>query len=425
MLQAILQVLPAEGLKILLVLFLSFLIGMEREEQKLGQEHYAFGGVRTFPLIGIIGYSIALLSGNHELPLALGFIVIGGFLWLSYRHKLATSEVAGVTSEMSGLTTYLVGALVYRGFFWIATTLVVVSLFLLELKALLEGLSKRVRPEEILTFTKFLLLTAVILPILPRHEFGTFHINPFKTWLVVVAVSTISYISYILQRLTTGRGGVLVAAILGGAYSSTVTTVVLSKRASREQKRPHLFSGGMLVASGVMYLRLVVLVGLFNRALMARVAPAFVVLAGAAVLAGLLWSRRPDRSSPEEIQREFVPKNPLEFSAALLFALIFVVVIVVAHLVLAHFGSGGIYTLAALMGFSDVDPFIMALTQSAGGSTPFALAAAGILIAAASNNLIKGLYAYSFADRKTGVEGLALLSALAVCGVVPLLWSLA
>ena len=90
---------------------------------------------------------------------------------------------------------------VYRGFFWIATTLVVISMFLLELKGVLEGLSKRVPPEEILTFTKFLLLTAVILPVLPRQDFGPFHINPFKTWMVVVAVSTVSYGSYVLQRL--------------------------------------------------------------------------------------------------------------------------------------------------------------------------------------------------------------------------------
>jgi uncharacterized membrane protein (DUF4010 family) len=417
------HVFPAEGLKILLVLFLSFLIGLEREEQKLSGEHYAFGGVRTFPLIGMIGYSIALLSGEHDIPLALGFVVVGSFLWLSYRHKLASSEIAGVTSEMSGLTTYLVGALVYRGFFWIATTLVVVSLFLLELKALLEGLSKRVRSEEILTFTKFLLLTAVILPVLPRREFSPFHINPFKTWLIVVAVSTISYASYVIQRVTKQRGGVLLAAILGGAYSSTATTVVLSKRAAQTKKRPHLFSGGMLIACGVMYLRLGVLVGIFNRALLARVAPAFAALAGLAILAGWLWSRRRDPSS-ERIQREFVPKNPLEFRAALFFALIFVVIVVVTHFVLVHFGSGGIYTLAVLTGFADVDPFIMALTQSAGGNTAFSLAAAGILIAAASNNLMKGVYAYVFADRQTGIEGLGLLSGLAVCGVVPLLWLL-
>ena len=126
--------LPPEAVKILLVLFLSFLIGLEREEHKAAAGHYAFGGVRTFPLIGLIGYSIALLSGTQLLPLTLGFLVIGGFLSLSYWHKLSSAEAAGVTSEMSGLATYLVGALVYYEHFWIATTLSVASLLLLELK---------------------------------------------------------------------------------------------------------------------------------------------------------------------------------------------------------------------------------------------------------------------------------------------------
>ena len=72
--------LPPEAVKILLVLFLSFLIGLEREEHKTAAGHYAFGGVSTFPLIGLIGYSIALLSGTQILPLTLGFLVIGGFL---------------------------------------------------------------------------------------------------------------------------------------------------------------------------------------------------------------------------------------------------------------------------------------------------------------------------------------------------------
>ena len=113
--------LPPEAVKILLVLFLSFLIGLEREEHKATAGYYAFGGVRTFPLIGLIGFSIALLSAGQMVPLTLGFLVIGGFLSLSYWHKLSTAEAAGVTSEMSGLATYLVGALVYYEHFWIAT----------------------------------------------------------------------------------------------------------------------------------------------------------------------------------------------------------------------------------------------------------------------------------------------------------------
>ena len=104
--------LPPEGMKIVLVLSLSFLIGLEREEHKTGAERYSFGGVRTFPLIGLIGYALSLLSGGQMLPVALGLAVVGGFLMLSYRHKLSGSQLAGVTSEMSGLATYLVGVLV-------------------------------------------------------------------------------------------------------------------------------------------------------------------------------------------------------------------------------------------------------------------------------------------------------------------------
>jgi uncharacterized membrane protein (DUF4010 family) len=412
--------LSPEAVKVLLVLFLSFLIGLEREEHKAAAEHYAFGGVRAFPLIGLIGYSMALLSGTQLLPLTFGFVVIGAFLSLSYWHKLSSVEDAGVTSEMSGLATYLVGALVYYDHFWIATTLSVTSVLLLELKTVLEKLASRAAPGEILTLAKFLLLTIVILPILPNREFGPFHINPFKTWLVVVAVSTISYGSYILQKLTKGRGGIVLAAFLGGAYSSTVTTVVMSRRAAHED-HPHLFAGGILIASGVMYIRLVALLALFNRHLMSLLALPFLVLAALAIAVGWIWSRRPD-VRVDEVKREFEPNNPLELMAAFLFALLFLAMMVATQLAVTYLGRVGVNILAAIMGVTDVDPFIMGMTQAAGSLTPLKVAGAAVLIAAASNNLMKGIYAYSLADRKTGTQSLALLTALAALGLVPLLW---
>lgn len=412
--------LPPEAVKILLVLFLSFLIGLEREEHKAEAGHYGFGGVRTFPLIGLIGYSIALLSGTQLLPLTIGFLVIGGFLSLSYWHKLSCAEYAGVTSEMSGLATYLVGALVYYEHFWIATTLSVASLLLLELKTGLEKLASRAAPGEILTVAKFLLLSAVILPILPSQEFGRFHINPFKTWLVVVAVSTISYGSYILQKLTKERGGVVLAAFLGGAYSSTLTTVVVARRAAHEE-HPHLFAGGILIASGVMYLRLVALLALFNRHLMTILAVPFLALAALAIVAGWMWSRRPD-ANVDAVKRQFEPNNPLELVAAFFFAVLFLAMVVATQLAVTYLGRAGVDILAAVMGVTDVDPFIMGMTQAAGSLTPLKVAAGAVLIAAASNNLVKGIYAFILADRKTGAQSLSLLIALAALGLVPLFW---
>ncbi len=413
------RLLPPEGVKILLVLFLAFLTGLEREE-RVGNGQLSFGGVRTYPLIGLIAYGISFLAGGAILPVTIGFAVVAGFLMLSYYNKLQCAGTAGVTTEMSALTTYVAAALVYRDQFWIATTLTVASMLLLELKAGLEGLTRRIAPDEILTFTKFLLLTAVILPVLPNREFGPFSINPGKTWLVVVAVSTVSYGSYVIQKVTKGQGGVMLAALLGGAYSSTVTTVVLGKRAKREN-RPHLFSGATLVASGVMYLRLAGLVTIFNRSLASILWAPFLALAAAGIAGGWLLSRVPDVQAGD-IQREFEPKNPLEMRAALGFAALFVAIMIATRLVVTYLGNAGVYSLAGLMGVTDVDPFIMGMTQSAGQTAPLAVGAAAILIAASSNNLVKGIYSYSLSDRKTGVWSLSLLTALAAAGLAPLLW---
>jgi uncharacterized membrane protein (DUF4010 family) len=363
---------------------------------------------------------MALLAAGELLPIALGFGVVGGFLMMSYRHKLASSSTAGVTTEMSGLMTYLVGALVYKEQFWIATTLSVAGMLLLELKAGLESLAKRTAGEEIFTFTKFLLLSAVILPVLPNQNFGPFQINPFRTWLVVVAVSAVSYGSYLIQKLTKGQGGVLLAAILGGAYSSTVTTIVLSRRAAREG-RPHIFSAGILMACGMMYLRLAGLLALFNRSLFQALWLPFAALAAAAGIASWLLYRMPDATTGE-VKREYQPGNPLEMRAALFFALLFLAMLIATRLAVVYLGKAGVFGLAAVMGVTDVDPFIMGMTQSAGALTPVPVGAAAILVAASSNNLVKGIYAYVLCDRKTGRTSLFLLAGLAALGLLPLLW---
>ncbi|HTZ99200.1 MAG TPA: MgtC/SapB family protein [Candidatus Aquilonibacter sp.] len=413
------QFFPKEGTQIILVLVLSFLIGLEREEQKVISEQYRFGGVRTFPLLGLLGYTLCLFSGASLVPPAVGFAVVGAFLWQSYRHKLEGVALAGMTTELSGLVTYTIGALVYHDEYWVATTLTVLSVALLELKTALESLATRVPGEEILTFAKFLLLTAVILPVVPNRTIGSFGFNPFKTWLVVAAVSAISYGSYLLQVRMKGRGGVLLAALLGGAYSSTLTTVVLAKRA-REESRPHLFSGCILVASGMMYLRLLALLAIFSPALLHRLGVSFLLLAGVGLLGGWLWMGTLDRGEPTT-QRSLQPQNPLELSAAFLFAALFVAMLCVTHLALLYLGRAGLYSLAGVMGVTDVDPFILSLAESSSTLTPVALAGGAIVIAAASNNLIKGIYAYGFADRRTGMQALALLTILALLGLLPML----
>jgi len=415
-----LHVLPPEGVKILLTLFLCFLIGLEREERRASGQRYSFGGIRTFPLIGLIGYAMGLLSGEQLLPLITGFAVIGAFLWLSYRHKLESYNEAGVTTEMSGLVTYVVGALVSRDQLWIATTLAVLSILLLELKEFLESLSTRIPATEILTFTKFLLLTFVILPIVPDKDFGPFGVNPFRAWLIVVAISGVSYGSYLLEKAAKGKGGVRLAALLGGAYSSTFTTFVMARHA-REAKTPHCYSGAILLASGVMYFRFLALIAFFNIELMRRLALPFLILGAIGVAGGWAWSNLPD-GGEKGADAGYLTKNPLELASAFSLAVVFVAMLVATNFALVHLGRGGIYGLAVLSGLAPVDPFIMGLTQTAGKLTSLGLAAAGVVVAAASNNFAKALVAVALADSKTGRQTLFLLLGLTAMGLLPLLW---
>ncbi len=415
------QVVPTGVLKLLWVLFLSFLIGLEREGHHTQTGRYAFGGVRTYPLIGLVGYCIAFLSKGQSLPMAIGFLAIAGLMALSYWHKVQTAEGAGLTSEIASLATYLVGALVYLGHFWEAAALAIISLILLELKAALEKLAARFSPEDIFTFTKFLLLTCVILPVLPNQAYGEFQINPFKTWLVVIAVSSVSYASYLLQRVFKGKGSLILVALLGGAYSSTVTTVALAKQSVADHA-PQRYAGAILMASGMMYFRLALLVYLFNPSLGELLSLPMSLVAIAAIGSGGMWSMRSIASVSTQAAPRGATQNPLELRVALAFAGLFVMLLVLTHYVIQYLGQVGIYTLAGILGFADVDPFIMGITQTVGQSTALQVGAISILIAAASNNVAKGCYTLVFGDRKTGQQSLILQSFLALISLSPILY---
>lgn len=410
----------ADGVKVAIVLLLSFLIGFEREEHKAVSKHYGFGGVRTFPLIGLLGYAFARLSDHQALPIAIGFAAVGAFLLVSYRHKLAEDASAGVTTEITGLMTYLVGAIVERGHYWLAATLAIVSVMLLELKSALDRLAQRINPGEIVPLTKFLILSVVVLPIVPNEALGRFHVNPFRTWLAVVAVSGLSYGSYVLQSLSRGRGGLLLAAVLGGAYSSTITTFVLARRSKTEPSCPRLFAGAILMASGMMYARLALLVALFHATLAKMVAPIFAGLAVLGCAAGWVLSRSAPTPPGWTDER---PKNPLELGPAFLFALIFVASLVLANLATAQLGSAGLFPLAALMGMFDVDPFILGVTQMVPNEVALPHAAIALMIATAANNVAKGVYARAVGERAAGRLALLVLVGFALVGLIPIvLW---
>ncbi len=109
-----------------------------------------------------------------------------------------------------------------------------------------------------------------------------------------------------------------------------------------------------------------------------------------------------------------VATNPLEITSGLAFASLFVVVLVITRLVAARFGGTGVLVLAAIMGATDVDPFILGLTQTGGADLAIGTAALAVVVAAAANNVMKGVYAKIFGSGAVGWPAFGILAVLAV-----------
>jgi uncharacterized membrane protein (DUF4010 family) len=414
---SLLQHLPPELSGFVLTLGLSLLIGFERE----GHEPKGLGGVRTFPMIGLGGFLLATAFPESALPFALGLVVLGILIAISHRASVEAGE-HGITTEVAALLTFTIGAAAARGMFWISIAAGVLAVVLLQEKTRLEGWARRLPSGELQTLVRFLVLSAVVLPALPNRPFTEFHLNPFTLWLVVVAVSGISYTSYLLQQVWHGDHGLLATGILGGAYSSTATTVAIA-RSSRRQLHPRgRYVGAIVAATGVMYLRLLALVALFAVQLAGRLAVTFTALGVCGIVAGVVLSRTSragEQSAEADAEaRSGTTANPLELSSAVVFAVLFVLVLVVTRITGDRFGDAGVLILACIMGAADVDPFILGITQQAGSDLALATAALAVTLAAAVNNLMKGVYATVFGSRGVGLPAAVILTGLGVVSLV-------
>ena len=391
-----LQLAERLGLALAMAVFMGLAFeGIYKREGRWGP-----GGIRTFPLLALLGTVLYVMAPGTLLPYLVGLGGLG--LWLFAHLQTTRSNAAEQPSLIiptANLLAYTLGPLALSQPPWFVIAVAVAAVLLLEGREVLHGLVQKVAPEEAYTLGKFLILVGIVLPLVPDRPIASWTpITPFEIWLALVAVSSLSYLSYLLQRYLPHRG-TLVPSILGGAYSSTATTVALA----REQKaagrpRPEL-AVGIILATAVMYLRLDVVIALFNRPLAWLLLPRVAVLSAiAGILSAWQWLRRGDA--------EAIPAgnlgtaNPLQLLAAVTFAVLFVVVALTSSWVRSRFGATGVYALGGIAGVSDINPFVLSLAQGSVAGMSVRAVGAAILIAAASNNMMNAVYALVFGGGK-------------------------
>jgi uncharacterized membrane protein (DUF4010 family) len=386
------------------LLALALFFGFAIEEFFGGERPVMPGGIRTSPLISFAGAGFYLIEPQHALAFVAGLIVLGAWVYKRYDGSLIAAVCA--------LIAYALGPIALTQPLWLAVALVVAAVLLAGSGTALHAFVAKIPREEALTLGQFLLLVGVVLPLLygaPKIPFT--QITPFSVWLAVVAVSALSYASYLLQRYVLPRSGMFVTGALGGLYSSTATTVVLA-RAACDGVTPEVVAG-IIAATAMMYLRMIVIVAVFDAQLAGLIAIPMAVLAVLAAIVAWVYARRGDGESvaPQ-------PANPLRLGTALLFSGLLIAISLISKWVQANAGAHGVLALAAVVGVTDIDPFVLSLAQGGAASIGAATSAVAIVIASSSNNLLKAGYTLAFSRQRSALAPAGILGGLALLGLL-------
>lgn len=371
-----------------IVIGMGLLIGLEREYSHLVPGQGLFAGIRTFPLVCLLGYLSALLGKSEGYWIfAIAFIAVIALVSISY-FTLSQKNDIGATTEVSFILTFILGALVFRGEVLLAVSAAVLITVLLSIKLqVLSALGKFSQPD-FFALLKFVIMVAIILPVLPDTQTGPYlAVNPKQIGYVIVLISGISFFGYILTKLKGAEKGIQFTAILGAIVSSTALTWDFSKKSKEDASHANQYGTGIVLACSIMYLRVLLVVYLLNPELGFYLTIPAILLGVGGLLLGRWLVKEKD---PEPSSGMMSVSNPLNIRNAILFAVLFSLMGVLVQAGKSFFGDSGIYLVGAISGLTDVDAIVLSMVNYANTDSGLVkVAVITILIGMTVNSLFK------------------------------------
>jgi len=366
------------------------LIGLEREFMQQRRDNPDFAGIRTFSLVSLLGAVTGFLVAEFGIgPL---LVALGGLILLGVSSYIGdfitTGQIGGITTEVSVLLAYVLGVLVMTDWAQVAVALAVIVSLLLALKDPLHGIARRMSTQDLRTTLEFALVAAVVLPILPNETIDPWGVvNPSQIWLLVVFVSGIGFGGYVLMKIVGTERGISITGVLGGIVSSTATTLSLSTQSKLNPALSRQFAQAIVLASTVMIPRVAIILIVVNAALLPIIALPFAAMLLTGIITVLFLrsgARHVDGADDVDVE------NPLKISTAVVFGLVFAVVLVIVTLAQEYLGNAGVYIAAMLTGLTGVDPITLSVGRLADqGALAATVAASAIVIATVMNTAAK------------------------------------
>jgi uncharacterized membrane protein (DUF4010 family) len=383
--------------RLIISLALGFLIGLEREYAKrVVDKEEQFAGVRTYTFIALFGFLCAFLSLRFgDWLFITGLFGLIAMVIATYI-MTAKSGSYGITTELSGILAFVIGALVFEGEILLSVIVTVVITSLLSLKVKLHSFIATLSPEEIRAFIQFVIISAVVLPFLPDEPFGPNDVwNLHEIWTMVILVTGISLAGYLLAKILGARKGTLLAGIVGGMVSSTAVTLSVSRRTREHPNASHVIAAvSIIAATAVLYPRILLETWVVNRHLALQLALPVAIITLVALGAAFLIHRRAGKETPVEV----ATKNPLNFHVAIQFAVAYMAVLWLMDLASEHYSAQGLYAASVVFGATDMDAITLSIARKPDIDDTLQGMTA-VLLATLSNTVMKFLLVVFFGDK--------------------------
>lgn len=374
--------LPPGAPGLVAALAVGLVIGLERgwHDREL-PEGGRVAGLRTFALTGLLGGVLGHLQPDFGAwPLLGALLGLALLLTVSYVRNAELSGNLSATTPVAMLLTLVLGAFAAHGNITLALSAAVIGAVLLDLKPTLHGWLRLIDHRELTASLQLLVLSMVILPYLPNTGLGPYAaLNPYQLWWAVILIAGLSLTGHFAMRITGAQRGVLWTGILGGLASSTAATLALARYAREQPSLAGAAVAGTLAACGVMFFRMVVLLGVIRPTLLSTFGSALVVT-GVVLLCMALWRwRKLDRTVVGE--GAVGAMAPFDLGTALGFGVLLAVMSVLVPAAKQWLDTSGLYVLSAVSGLADVDAILISVARlhGAGGlSTGATVTALGL-----------------------------------------------
>ena len=400
---------------------LGALVGIEREKRKAEEgETGGIAGLRTFTLLALFGAAAGWLARETSSPwiLAAGLLIVGAFVVAGYFIAVRSNpDATGLTTEVAAVVVFLLGAMVMLGFSELAIGLGVVTAAVLAYKQPLHSFVDKLGWDDVYAGLRLLIATFIALPLLPDKPIDPWGaLNPYSLWLLVILISSLSLVGYVLTRMLGPARGTALTGLTGGLVSSTAVTLSFAKEGRNNLQNAAALTCGILLAWAVMFVRVIVLVAVVNRALLIHVLVPFLVMA--VVVGGFavaLYFRGGSKDGTAA-KGDLNVQNPFSLTEAAKFAALFAVVLLAVKIVQEHFPPSGLYAVAALAGLTDVDAITLSMSEFA-KSGEARIAVIAIVIAALTNTIVKCGMAFVIAGPAFGKPLLIATAATLLAGL--------